>query len=93
MKFLPGKKEKEALLKKAAEPKGRVVLQTFVINGGKVGQRGVDVGRGSDPPTRVSDLFMAVACISLSSPHILQNIQGSARFTAWLGWVASQTPP
>lgn len=33
--------------------------------------------------TRASDLFMAVAYISVSSAHILQNIQRSARVAAW----------
>lgn len=35
--------------------------------------------------TRASDLFVAVTYINVSSVYILQNIQGSAHVTAWLG--------
>ena len=65
-----------------------------MTDGGKVGQEGVGAGRGGlSSHTHASDLFVAVACITVSSRHSLQNIQGSAHLTAWLGWAASQTPP
>lgn len=35
--------------------------------------------------TRASDLFVAVAYISVNSAHTSQNIQGSAHVAAWLG--------
>lgn len=38
-------------MQEAAEPKGKVVIRIFVINGGKVGEGGVDAGEAVFPCT------------------------------------------
>lgn len=56
-----------------------------MTDGGKVGQEGVGAGRGGlSSHTRASDLFVAVACVSVSSGIVYKIFRGQP--ISQLGW-------